>query len=126
MFSIEAERAKSTRSRPPSIPLPIKRDKKAAKVIRVSILISRFFISSRVPRSAGVPEKKKTKSKQREERGGKKNENTKARRSKSAENRATLRERFFPQERERGVRKGLMLSSLPEAKNSSKIKGVAI
>ena len=35
---------------------------------------------------------------------------------------AIFKERFFPHRRDEGVRKGLMLSSLPEAKNSSSVQ----
>jgi hypothetical protein len=44
--------------------------------------------------------------------------------SKKAEKTAVFKGRFFPHVRDLGVRKGLMLSSFPEAKNSSKINGV--
>jgi hypothetical protein len=47
-------------------------------------------------------------------------EKLKARARRQAELDALLRERFLPQLREVGVRKGLMLSSRPEEKNSSK------
>jgi len=40
--------------------------------------------------------------------------------SRRAERQADLIGRFFPHRREVGVRKGLMLSSFPDAKNSSK------
>ena len=47
-------------------------------------------------------------------------EKLKARASRKAAEEALFKERLFPHERDWRVRKGLMLSSIPEAKNSSK------
>jgi hypothetical protein len=49
------------------------------------------------------------------------NERLKEKASKMAARRALLSEIFLPQFLDLGVRKGLMLSSFPEAKNSSKM-----
>ena len=57
--------------------------------------------------------------------GARKKEVMNAKRRKTADTRADLRGRFFPHFLDFGERKGLMLSSFPEAKNSSKINGAA-
>ena len=49
-----------------------------------------------------------------------KREKTKAAARRRVEKPAIFRERFFPKKRDEGVRIGLILSSNPEAKKSSK------
>ncbi|MCH9612675.1 MAG: hypothetical protein S4CHLAM102_11680 [Chlamydiia bacterium] len=68
--SIDSERAKRTRSNPPSIPLPIAMDKNAATVISTEILIFRWERCSKVLMRAGVPERKKTKVRKKADRSG--------------------------------------------------------
>ena len=56
--SIAPEKEKRTKRSAPSLPLPISTERKAARVISTSILISRSRISSTEEIRAGIPAKK--------------------------------------------------------------------
>jgi len=73
------------------------------------------------PRRAGIPAKKYTNRSKILDRGGRKNEVIKEEARRKAEKSAVFKGKFFPHFRDCGVKKGLMLSSFPDAKNSSKM-----